>query len=79
MLHASHAPFYSAPGLRRLMEQLHPGGVFGLWSDDPPDSEFITVLEAVFVSVEAHVVAFPNPFTDGESTNTVYIARAPEH
>jgi spermidine synthase len=75
VLHPSHAAFYTAPGLRRLADRLHPGGVFGLWSDDPPDDHFLEVLAAVFDDVEAHVVDFGNPFTGGQSANTVYVAR----
>ncbi|MGK2949407.1 MAG: spermidine synthase, partial [Acidimicrobiales bacterium] len=41
LLHPSHAPFYTADGLGRLAQRLHPGGVFGLWSDDPPDDGFV--------------------------------------
>jgi spermidine synthase len=74
VLHPSHAAFYSEAGLRRLAERLHPGGVFALWSDDPPDEQFLPVLRQVFAYVEAHVVPFANPFTGGESTNTVYVA-----
>ncbi len=74
VLHDSHAAFYTAAGLRRLADRLHPGGVFALWSDDPPDEEFLAVARAVFVTVEAHVVPFANPFTGGESSNTVYVA-----
>ncbi|MCW2607419.1 MAG: hypothetical protein JWO60_2112 [Frankiales bacterium] len=77
VLDPSHAPFYSADGLRRLAARLTPGGVFGLWSDDPPDDAFLLVLADVFASVEAHVVPFPNPYTGGESANTVYVATAP--
>jgi spermidine synthase len=67
--------FYSVQGLRRLAERLHPGGVFGLWSDDPPERDFTCHLEAVFRSSEAHVVTFPNPYTGGESKCTIYLAR----
>ena len=77
VLHPSHTPFYSAPGLRRLADLLHPGGVFGLWSDDPPDREFTNILREVFAEVEAQVIDFANPFTGGHSANTVYIARIP--
>ena len=75
VLHPSHAAFYSAPGLSRLAARLHPGGVFALWSDDPPDGPFLDVLRASFASADAHVVPFANPLTGGDSANTVYVAR----
>jgi spermidine synthase len=75
VLHPSHSGFYTADGLRRVERLLHPEGVFALWSDDPPDEEFGLVLGEVFASWVAHVVAFDNPLTGGESTNTVYVAR----
>jgi spermidine synthase len=74
LLHDSHAPFYTVGGLRRLAQHLTTGGVFGLWSDDPPDAAFVADLEEVFAEVEAHVVSFPNLYTGGESANTVYVA-----
>ena len=74
VLHPSHAGFYTEAGLRRLKQGLHPGGVFALWSDDPPDEEFVQVLGAVFPEPQAHVVRFANPLTGGESANTVYVA-----
>lgn len=75
LLHPDHAPFYSAEGLRRLAAHLRAGGVFALWSDDPPDAEFCELLEQVFTHVDAHVVSFANFLTGGESSNTVYVAR----
>lgn len=75
VLHPSHAGFYTPAGLRRLRRLLNPGGVFALWSDDPPDPDFSAVLAEVFDDTHAHVVAFPNPLTGGESANTVYVAR----
>ena len=74
LLHRSHAGFYQEAGLRRLTEHLHPQGAFALWSDDPPDPAFEQVLGAVFGSTQAHVVAFANPLTGGQSRNTVYVA-----
>ncbi len=74
VLHLSHAVFYSAAGLRRLRKRIKPGGVFALWSDDPPDDDFIGLLQAEFVSVEAQVVSFDNFLTGGTSANTVYVA-----
>lgn len=76
VLAPSHASFYTPAGLRRLARHLHGGGVFGLWSDDPPDTEFEAVLAQVFTQVEAHVVTFPNFYTGAESASTVYIATA---
>lgn len=73
-LASSHARFYAPEGLRHLARRLHPGGVFGLWSDDPPDAGFLTAMEDVFSASQAHVVAFPNPYTGRESANTVYVA-----
>jgi spermidine synthase len=75
-LHPSHAAFYTREGLGRLADRLQPGGVFAVWSDDPPDVDFVTVIEEVFASCEAHVVTFPNFYTGGESTSTVYVAKA---
>ena len=74
VLHPSHAPFYTADGLRALRRLLADDGVFALWSDDPPDDEFLPVLRQVFAHVEAHVVEFANPLTRGTSANTVYVA-----
>ncbi len=77
LLHPSHAAFYTAEGLGRLIDHLHPGGVFALWSDDPPDAAFVEVLDTVFATCAAHVVTFANPVRGGESANTVYVAVAP--
>jgi len=75
-LHPGNAAFYEPDGLRRLVRHLHPGGVFGLWSDDSPDEGFLRALDGVFASCEAHIVTFPNHLTGGEASNTVYVARA---
>ncbi len=74
LLHPSNADFYELEGLRRLAGLLSPGGVFALWSNDPPDEEFTATLATVFAGVRAEVVSFPNPLQDRDSTNTVYLA-----
>jgi len=74
VLDPSHAAFYTAAGLGLLTRHLHPGGVFALWSDDPPDAGFVAVLSDVFARADAHVVSFANPLTGGEAANTVYVA-----
>ena len=73
-LHERHAGFYTPAGLTRVHDQLVAGGVFALWSDDPPDTDFVELLGAVFAEVTAHVVSFPNFYTGGESACTVYVA-----
>ena len=75
VLHPSHAAFYTPAGLRRLAAHLRPGGVFALWSDDPPDEPFTATHAEVFPTVRAPVVTFANQLTGGESANTVYVAR----
>lgn len=74
VLDPTHADLYTTTGLRRLGSRLRPGGAFGLWSDDPPDEAFLTVLRQCFVTTTAHVVTFANPLTGGSSANTVYVA-----
>lgn len=76
VLHPSHAAFYRADGLRRLVGRLRPGGVFGLWSDRP-DDDFLATARSVFASCVAHEVRFPNHHTGGVGVNTVYVARTP--
>jgi spermidine synthase len=73
LLHPRHAALYQPEGLRRLAEHLHPGGVFALWSNDPPDENFKAALTSVFARSDAHVVTFDNPLQDRDASNTVYI------
>ena len=75
-LHARHESFYGVDGLRRVALHLHPGGVFAMWSDDPPDEEFMQSLNAALGDCRAHIVTFPNPLTERDSTATVYVARS---
>ena len=72
-LDPTHAGLYTPEGLTALDGHLRPGGVFALWSDDPPDDEFMRVLATVFDDAAAHVVDFDNPLTGGVSSNTVYV------
>lgn len=73
-LDPSHADLYTVAGLRALEGHLAGGGAFALWSDDPPDEEFMARLGTVFDRPAAHVVDFANPLTGGGSSNTVYVA-----
>ncbi len=72
-LDASHADLYTIDGMRALARHLTPRGVFALWSDDPPDEEFLARASVVFAAVVAHIVDFHNPLTGGTSSNTVYV------
>jgi spermidine synthase len=74
VLNPSHAAFYTHDGLTALKRHLKPDAVFALWSDDPPDQEFVELLSQVFSTARADLVTFPNPLTRGESSNTVYVA-----
>ena len=74
-LNPGNSAFYTAPALRKLADKLHPDGIFGLWSNDPPDGEFTHLLDTVFQSSESRIVTFPNPYKGGESSSTIYLAR----
>ncbi|TLW94695.1 spermidine synthase [Saccharomonospora piscinae] len=74
LLHPGHADLYTPAGLDRLRDRLHPGGVFALWSNDPPDEEFTALLTRHFEGVRAEVVTFPNPLQHREATSTLYLA-----
>jgi spermidine synthase len=73
-LSPAHASFYEPGGLRALAAHLHPGGVFALWSDDPPDEGLLGNLGAVFRDCEARVVEFPNPLLRTTAACTIYLA-----
>jgi spermidine synthase len=73
LLHPDHAALYQSSGMRKLAEHLHPGGVFALWSNDPPDQAFKHDLASVFATSEAQVVTFDNPLQGRDASNTVYI------
>jgi hypothetical protein len=73
VLHPRHAALYEPEGLARLAGHLHPGGVFALWSNDPPDDAFGSVLADAFATSAAHVVTFDNAFGDHDASNTVYV------
>jgi spermidine synthase len=75
LLNESNASFYTVDSLGRMVRFLRNGGVFAMWSNDPPDEPFMETLRELFTEVEARVVSFYNPFQNRESTNTVYLAR----
>ncbi len=73
-LNPENSRFYSTESLNAMKAKIHKGGVFGLWSDEKPDEQFVSILESVFERVETHMVYFPNPYTGEKSSNSVYIA-----
>lgn len=77
VLDPANAAFYTAAGTRRLRDHLTPGGVFALWSDDPPDEEYLATLRTAFAQVAAHTVDVPGAVAGLRSANTVYTAVAP--
>jgi len=76
-LHPSHADLYTPAGLARIVGLLHPGGVFALWSDDPPDEAFMATLTDAFAAARAEIITFPNPLLGSTATATIYLARTP--
>lgn len=76
VLAPGHAHFYTPSGLAALARHLQPGGVFGLWSNDPPGDEIQSTLDSAFAQVDVHVVSFPNPYQRRDAACTVYVARA---
>jgi len=75
LLNESNASFYTTDSLGKMARFLRSGGVFAMWSNDPPDDPFMDTLRELFTDVDARVVSFFNPFQNRESTNTVYLAR----
>lgn len=75
LLNADNARFYTEQGLRAMARQLRSPGVFALWSNDPPDDDFMALLNRVFTEVTSDVVSFYNPFQNRMSSNTVYVAK----
>ena len=74
LLHPRHAALYAPEGLAKLALHLKPGGVFALWSNDPPDQAFERDLAGAFSTSTAHVVTFDNLQGEHEASNTVYVA-----
>ena len=75
LLNEGHRPFYEPAGLAKLARHLYPGGVFALWSNDPPDSSFMAKLETAFEQCRAEIVRFANPYQGGEATATIYVGK----
>ena len=59
----------------RLRTFLNPGGIFALWSNDPPRPKFLQILSGVFSWADAHVIEFENPLQQCLAANSIYLAR----
>ncbi len=75
LLDAANAEFYTLQGLSKMAHHLHPGGIFGLWSDGLPDEKFIAHLDEIFSKSWAEPVTFHNPLQNCDFTQTVYFAQ----
>lgn len=74
VLAPGHADFYTEDGLRSFARFLQPDGVFGLWSNEAPDADFLAVLGRVFGHAEGITVPFDNPLQNTSSVNGIYLA-----
>lgn len=74
-----NSPFYEVQGLRSALQHLKPGGVFGLWSDAPPEAAFEARFAQVFRAPGARTVEFDNPYTGGQSSGTIYFGFDPDN
>ena len=72
-LNPSHAALYGEDGLTRLKRHLTGSGIFALWSNDPPDSTFLSRLDAHFTAASAEEVRFFNPLLGEDCVQTVYL------
>ena len=80
VLHPAHAAFYTPEGLARLARHLHPGGVFALWSADPPEPALLGTLHSAFARADVHESRFHNPLLNVNDVNYIVTAqRAARH
>lgn len=64
--------FYGAEGMSAVASHITPGGVYAMWSNEPPDAAYVAVLDEVFHDVLAEVITFPNPLQGRDATATIY-------
>lgn len=75
VLHPANLEFYTIGGLSGLREKLKPGGIFALWSNEPPEESFTQTLRKVFSEARAEEVRFYNPLQENEAIQSVYVAQ----
>ena len=74
-LNSSHAKFYTIEGMEKVCSHLNDDGLFSLWSNNPPDINFVNLLNNVFEMARAEKVIFYNPILEEDCTQTIYIAK----
>lgn len=75
LLHAGHGEFYTPQGIKRLTTHLLPGGLFALWSADPPEESLTNALSGAFSSVHVREAKFYNPLLNMEEVNYIIVAQ----
>ena len=60
-LNQGNSSFYSQQSLAAMATKIVSGGIFGLWSNELPDQQFIDVLNTVFRDTQSHVVCHETP------------------
>ena len=75
LLDSKSRHLYTVSGMLSLRQMLRSGGVFAMWSNDPPEREFSEVLEKVFCSSHAEVIEFPNPYSGDTASCTIYVGK----
>jgi spermidine synthase len=73
VLDPANASFYTERGLNQVAAHLKPGGIFGLWSNDPPNEMFEARLKKVFPDARGVPVCFHNPIQNTMAQQTVYL------
>ena len=74
LLDPRNAAFYQSAGTAKIAAALNAGGVFSLWSNDPPDDAYLDVLLGEFEHASAEIVTFANPLTGIDTSSTIYLA-----
>ena len=70
----AHAGFYQPEGLIKLQQYLSDGGIFALWSNNPPDPAFTARLQSVFRSANAVDALLYHPLHARAFIHSTYIA-----
>ena len=61
--------------MEKVCFHLNDDGLFSLWSNNPPDINFVNLLNNVFEMARAEKVIFYNPILEEDCTQTIYIAK----